>query len=115
VFQVHAHQQPGDISHVDAWVQWGGVRFILSTLQWNGWLSVLPLWVAATVLVVLLAGMFDKTTEPNLRFGVLAYLLFFAVVGHSFNSYWGIIPLFMYPLLFGRALRYVSSTLGHGS
>jgi hypothetical protein len=73
---------------------------------------VLPLWVAAVVWVVLLTGVFDRTTEPNLRFGVLAYFLFFAVVGHSFNSYWGIIPLFTYPFLFGRALRYLSSVMG---
>jgi len=109
VQQVLAHRRPDDISHLDSWVQWGGLPFILSTLRWNGWLAVLPLWVAAIVFVVLVAGIFENGRSEHLRLCVGVYLLLFAAAGHTFNNYWGVIPLFTYPLLFGYALRHVSS------
>jgi hypothetical protein len=105
VHQVHAHAQPGDLAHLESWVQWGGLRFILSTLRWNGFLTIAPAWVAAIAFGVLLAGLFDRTLSLHLRLGVAAYLALFAIAGHDFNNYWGAIPLLTYPLLFGYGLR----------
>ena len=107
VLQVHAHGQPGDLAHVESWIRWGGPHFILSTLRWNGWLTLAPAWAAAVALVVLLAGIFDRSLSPHLRYAVGAYLAFFAVVGQPFNNYWGVIPLMTCPLLFGYGLRSV--------
>jgi hypothetical protein len=109
-FAVHAHQvqvhgRPGDLAHVESWIQWGGLPFILSTVRWNGWLTVAPAWAAAVALVVLLAGVFDRALSPHLRLSVAVYFALFAVAGHDFNNYWGAIPLLTYPLLFGYGLR----------
>jgi hypothetical protein len=102
---VLAHGQPGDLEHLQSWVQWGGLPFVLSTLRWNGWLTVAPQWVAVLALVVLLAGVFDTRLSPHARLAVAAYLVLFCVAGHDFNNYWGAIPLLTYPLLFGYGLR----------
>ena len=108
VHQVQAHARPGDLAHLESsWIQWGALRFILSTLRWNGWLTVAPPWVAAVAFVVLLAGLFNRTLSPHLRLTVAAYLALFAIAGHQFNNYWGAIPLMTYPLLFGYGLRSV--------
>ena len=95
------HAQPADLAHLEPWVQWGGLPFILSTLRWNGWLTVAPAWAAAVALIVLVAGMFDGRLSLHLRLTVAAYLALFAVAGHDFNNYWGAIPLLTCPLLFG--------------
>jgi hypothetical protein len=102
---VLAHGQPGDIEHLESWVRFGGLRFLLSTLAWNGWLTAAPHWVALVPLVVLLTGVFDRRLNPHVRFAVAAYFAFFCVAGHDFNDYWGAVPLLTYPLLFGYALR----------
>ena len=109
VQQVIAHARPGDLAHLDSWIQWGGLPFVLSTLRWNGWLTVAPAWVAAVALVILLAGIVDRALSPHLRLAAAAYLALFAVAGHDFNNYWGAIPLMTWPLLFGYGLRTVGA------
>ena len=97
--------EPGDLAHLDSWIQWGGLPFVLSTLRWNGWLTMAPAWVAAVALAVLLASLFDDRLSLHLRLPAAAYLALFAVAGHPFNNYWGVIPLLIYPLLLGYGLR----------
>ena len=111
VGHVYAHLRPGDLAHGDSWVQWGGLHFILSTLRWNGWLTVAPPSGAAVALTVLVAGLIDGRVDLHLRLACVAYLGLFAVAGHEFNNYWGAIPLMVYPMLFAFGIAGVGPSL----
>ena len=69
----------------------------------NAYLLLLPQWVTAIYLVAALVGLAGWSTPLGTRIGltVCLYLMAFAVVGQSFNQYWGalIAPL----LCFGVA------------
>ena len=82
----------------DSWLQWGGLGFVLRTVQMNQWLFNLPLWVSALVLPLALAGLlgWDDRKGALATLTVLVYAGAFLVVGKPFNTYWG---LFFAPAL----------------
>lgn len=116
--QVFALRAAGDIAHEQSWLRWGGAPFVISTVQLNAFLLVLPQWVAALYLVAALMGMTVWQSEAGQRVGYVLslYVAIFAVVGHPFNQYWGamLAPLLCYgAALFPRAARrFFSSEIG---
>ncbi len=90
-------------AHRASWLQLGGAGFVISVVQMNAYLLLLPQWVTALYLVAALLGMAGWDTPLGRRVGLTTclYLMAFAVVGYSFNQYWGamIAPL----LCFGVA------------
>jgi hypothetical protein len=102
-WQVHELMAAGGRAHREGWVQFGGAGFVISTAQMNAYLLLLPQWVTALYLVAALVGFAGWSTPLGTRVGlaVCLYLMAFAVVGQSFNQYWGalIAPL----LCFGVA------------
>jgi len=91
VYQVSLMQQAGGRAQEDSWVQLGGLAFVISTTQLNGWLLVLPQWVAALYLPLALLGFAAWRGEAAQRAGIAAaaYVLLFGFVGQDFNQYWG--------------------------
>ena len=79
----HAHQQ--------GWIQFGGAGFVIATAQMNAYLTLFPQWAAAIYLVAALVGLAGWNTPLGRRIGltVCLFVAMFAVVGHSFNQYWG--------------------------
>lgn len=76
---------------VDRWIQFGGMRFILSTSR-MGLLLGLPFWLAALYLPLAVLGLagWKNPVAPSVGATVVAYLLAFGVVGApSMNYYWG--------------------------
>ena len=94
---------PGARAHRHSWIQFGGAGFVISTAQVNAYLLLLPQWVTAVYLVAALVGFGGWRTPLGVRIGLSAclFLAAFAVIGQSFNQYWGslIAPL----LCFGVA------------
>jgi hypothetical protein len=94
---------PEAISHRHGWICCGGAAFVISTAQMNAYLLCLPQWATAVYLVAALVGFAGWNTPWGTRVGLSAclFLSAFAVVGQSFNQYWGamIAPL----LCFGAA------------
>jgi hypothetical protein len=94
---------PGAHAHREGWIRFGGAGFVISTAQMNAYLLLLPQWVTAVYLVAALVGLAGWNTPLGVRIGLstCVFLAAFAVVGHSFNQYWGslIAPL----LCFGVA------------
>ena len=95
-FGVHAWQVrqlilPGDVAHPQGWVQFGGAGFVISTVQMNAYLLLLPQWISAVYLVLALSGFAAWRTPAGERAGLtaVAYIAAFAVVGQPFNQYWG--------------------------
>jgi hypothetical protein len=88
----------GDVAHEHGWVCFGGAGFVISTVQVNAWLLLLPQWITAIYFVVALAGAAGWSTSAGQRIGlgVAGYTLAFAVIGQPFNQYWGSLtaPLF---------------------
>ena len=106
-FVVHAWNvlgliQPDDIAHQQGWIQFAGAGFVISTVQMNSYLLLLPQWVSSIYLVLALVG-FTAWHSPNNEqasdsvgcgselagLTAVAYLAAFAVVGQPFNQYWG--------------------------
>lgn len=103
VLQVLEHMPPDAKHHPGGWVRFGGLPFILSTVQVNGSLILLPRVVSAVYFVAAVVGLGGWRSPWGIRTGATAaiYLLLFACVGLEGNSYWGflIAPL----LCFGVA------------
>lgn len=91
VTQVWAHRLPTDLAHSSPWLEFGGLPFLLSTIQWLGWLLVLPAPLAALALVLVAAGIANARAPVHVRAASAAYVAFFLVAGQPFNNYWGLI------------------------
>ncbi len=102
-WQVTGLIAPDARAHRHGWIQLGAAGFVISTAQMNAYLLLLPQWVTAIYLVAALVGFAGWNTRLGMRVGLSAclFLAAFAVVGQSFNQYWGclIAPL----LCFGEA------------
>ena len=114
-FGLHCWQVSGLIApdaraHRQGWLQLGGAGFVISTAQMNAYLLLLPQWVTALYLVAAMVGMAGWNTPFGTRVGLATclFLMSFAVVGQSFNQYWGalIAPLLCFGVAqFPAALR----------
>lgn len=91
VSHVHAQVLPGDRAHAQSWVQFGGLGFILGSIGFTGWFTMWQPWLPAIGLVLTVAAIWARQAPTHLRLAVVAYLLFFAVVGQSFNQNWGLV------------------------
>jgi hypothetical protein len=88
---------PGALAHREGWIQFGGLPFVISTMQMHTGLLLLPQWVAAIYFVAVLFGAAGWQGEMGQRLGltISTYVAAFSVVGHDFNQYWGelLVPL----------------------
>ncbi len=64
---VQAQLTPADAAYPDGWVQFGGLRFVLSTAAFNGIVVALPLWVTAILLPLCLLGLAARRGSEPLR------------------------------------------------
>jgi hypothetical protein len=87
--QVWAHQQPGDLSHVDSWFRWNGVAFTVATVNVSGWLVDRSASVTMAYIALGLAGMASPNVPAQVRASLAAYFVVFAFAGQPFNFYWG--------------------------
>lgn len=95
--------QPGDRAHHESWLQFGGAPFLLSLAQMNCYLLLLPQWVTGIYLPLAMLGLarWQAPWAQRMALVTLGYLALFAIVGQSFNQYWGM--LFAPLLCFGAA------------
>jgi hypothetical protein len=91
------------LAHADTWVQFGGAAFVISLVQTNAYLLLLPQWVTALFFALALVGFagWQSSWGKQTAFAACAYIAAFGCVGYAFNQYWGamIAPL----LAFGAA------------
>ena len=90
-WQAFQHMQPGDFTHVNSWLYWGGLPFLLKTWQWNGLLALAPSWVLALAVVAMVVAWWAPQMPLHLQISVLVYSALFFAVGQPFNSYWGLL------------------------
>jgi hypothetical protein len=96
---VHA-MLPGDLAH-PSWVQLGGLRFVLATIGFGGWLYLFPPWVAAVGSVLLGASLWAPRKVPHVKAATAVYLVFFFFVGQPFNQSWGLLTAPLWAIAFG--------------
>jgi len=99
---------PDAKAHHEGWIQFGGAGFVISTIQMNAYLLLVPQWVTAIYFVAAMFGFAGWHTPLGTRIGLTACLFAaaFAVVGHSFNQYWGSM---IAPLLCFGVVRFPAS------
>lgn len=89
---------PDALAHREGWIQLGGASFVLSTVQMNAYLLLLPQWVAALYFAAAMFGFAGWRTPLGVRAALTASLFVaaFGIVGQEFNQYWGtlVAPLF---------------------
>ncbi len=88
-FSVMQQLGPEDRAYPDGWLQFGGLRFLVSVVSFNGLWSLTPQWLAAVFLPVGLLGLWAWRGGTIALAAVVAYLALFAAVGKPFNYYWG--------------------------
>ncbi len=91
IANVAALQTAGARVQEASWVQFGGLAFVISTMQMNGWLLLLPQWVAAIYLPLALLGFasWRGLAAERATMAAAAYAILFGFVGQDFNQYWG--------------------------
>ncbi|MEX2141867.1 MAG: hypothetical protein WD894_21555 [Pirellulales bacterium] len=87
-------------THAEGWLQLGGAAFVISLVQMNVYLLLLPQWLSAIYLLVALLGFaaLDGAWGRRAAWAACVYVLAFGFVGQPFNQYWGavIAPLFCF-------------------
>jgi hypothetical protein len=98
----HAAMQAGDVSHVDPWVRWQGLPFVLSTAKWYGWALLAPRFLVPLVVTGGLAATVAPAAPVQLRLAIVTYAVTFSIIGQPFNSYWGLVtaPLWAFGLAY---------------
>lgn len=78
-------------SHTQSWLAFGGAAFVISLVQMNVWLLVLPQWVSAVVLTMTAKIWSRPQTDWERRLALTGamYLVLFGLIGLPFNQYWG--------------------------
>lgn len=100
-----AERLPGDVAHVDSWVQFGGVPFLQATIMRMGWVLLLPSAFAAVTLGLVVAGVTSRMAPVHVRAAAGVYCATFLVIGQPFNEYWGAVaaPVWVLAAAFGVA------------
>ncbi len=82
-----------DVVDARAWLQFGGLPFLIATAQMNCWLLPLPSWLAAIYLPTALLGLAHWHSGTGRRCTLFAgsYCVLFLCVGQPFNQYWGLL------------------------
>jgi hypothetical protein len=95
---VRGLMRPDDLAHVHGWVQLGGLPFVISIVQMNSYLLIVPQFVTAIYFAAAMLGLAGWHNKAGQRFAlpVCLYVLLFGFVGQPFNQYWGalVAPLF---------------------
>lgn len=91
VMQVTALQTPDAIAHEQGWLRFGGLAFLVSITQMNGFLLTQPQWLSAIYLPLALLGFASWQSEIGRRatLATLTFVVLFAAVGQPINQYWG--------------------------
>jgi hypothetical protein len=78
-------------AHTQSWLAFGGAAFVISLVQMNVWLLVLPQWVSALVLTATAKIWSRPQTDWERRLALTGtmYLVLFGLIGLPFNQYWG--------------------------
>jgi hypothetical protein len=108
VAEVTAHIGANDLTHKQSWVQFGGLPFVLRTITFTGWFDALPVWTRAFGCVLLVAALWARGARRQLQAAVVTFLIFFAVVGQSFNQYWGLVTGSAWALAYGYGVAGLS-------
>jgi len=98
---VAAQLGPADIHDTGGWLAFGGLRFVLTTANFDGMFMMAPLWVTALVLPLGLFGLFAFPAGIRMGLMVAGYVVLFVFVGRLFNDYWG--AIYTPPLAIGLA------------
>lgn len=89
------------IAHPQGWLRMGGAAFVISLVQMNAYLLLLPQWLSAVYLMLALVGFAAGTAtrksanRKTASWNTLAawtaccYVVLFGFVGQPFNQYWG--------------------------
>jgi hypothetical protein len=101
---------PEDRAYPEGWLQWGGAAFILATASFNGVFLLLPTWLSALYLPLMLLGLLASPARAMVIISatVLAFIALFAMFGKPVNAYWGALytPLLAFGAVWvGPALR----------
>jgi hypothetical protein len=108
-YTIHAHaafqhMRPDDSARLPSYMSWHGYTFVLSTIRVNGWLLLLPPFLAAIAPVLGLAGLAAPTAPAQLIWSVLAYLAAFCIVGQRFDFYWGFVTTGLWAYAFTHVM-----------
>jgi hypothetical protein len=94
---VLSHIQPGDPAQAQSWLAFGGLPFLLHAFRnASGALVGLPPFLFGVLVAFAVSAWWSTKMTWHVRAGVVAYVVFFLMVGQAFNGYWGLIvaPLF---------------------
>jgi hypothetical protein len=89
VWSATAHFQSTDRTHLNSWMYFGGLPFLLHVWQFNGLLLAAPTWAFAAVVVAWVLAVAAPGVPVHLRLTVLVYAVCFLFVGQPFDDYWG--------------------------
>lgn len=96
-----------DLAHEHGWVRFNALPFVLATAHMNCLLLAFPQWIVALYFPLAMLGLASWSSPTGTRFGLTmaGYVVAFAVVGDSFNQYWGAIhaPLLCFGFAFAPA------------
>ncbi len=94
-----------DVAHASGWIRFGAAGFLISTVQMNAYLLLLPQWVTAAYLAcgLLSCATWNTPAGRLFAFALALYAVAFSIAGHDFNQYWGSVTAPLFCLAASRA------------
>ena len=108
---VHAGMPVGATTHPFSWVQWGGLPFVVGTVKWYAWVALAPTILGPLLVAAGLLGTMSPCMLTQVRLPLLAYFVVFSVVGHPFNTYWGLVTIPLWALSLTHAAEGAQTVL----
>ena len=100
-WQAIAHMPADGLAH-PSWLTTAGLPFLISTVRATGWYLILPEMAALLALALMVASL-NTGMAPQAKGFVAAYMVTFALIGHPFNGYWGLLtaPVWALATIYG--------------
>ena len=89
LMNVLAQRSPADTPGAESWVSFGGLTFLLSTVQWNGLLFFAPWPFVCACLALIVGGIASSRCPVHVRWTAAVYAILFLAIGKHYDRYWG--------------------------
>lgn len=103
---------PDAMGRVGSYIAFGGWPAVVGTMRASAVLQLMPWWLVAVLTGLEMVALTARRVPTHLRLLVATYIAVFAVVGYSFNGYWGWMLSPVLPVLAVLGARALVPSLG---
>jgi hypothetical protein len=107
VVRVAQYRLPTDPGHSSSWLEVGGLHSLLDKVHFSYWLIMTPWPLTVLALLLIVAGILNMRTPPDVRWSAVSFILFFLLAGKDFDTYWGLVAWPVWAVCCGHGAQHI--------